>query len=107
MTAPLFKALVVLVPASVLLFGSIVLFRRTRAIAATLQVLGAAGLVGVALAHICEATQTFPAMHWGMEHSVGHYLDLSGALLGLLLFPIGYLIHALTVRGSSPTRKMR
>lgn len=30
-----------------------------------------------------------------LEHSVGHYLDLWGAVLGLTLFPIGYLLHAL------------
>jgi hypothetical protein len=26
-------------------------------------------------------------MRWGLEHSIGHYLDLSGAVLGLTLFP--------------------
>src|SRR6266705_3327606 len=32
------------------------------------------------------------------NHSVGHYLDLGSAVLGLTLFPIGYLLHALTKR---------
>jgi hypothetical protein len=34
-------------------------------------------------------------MHWGDTHSVGHYLDFASAVLGLTLFPIGYLLHAL------------
>jgi hypothetical protein len=35
-------------------------------------------------------------MHWGLEHSVGHYIDLLAAIGGLSLFPIGYLLGALT-----------
>ena len=34
-------------------------------------------------------------MHWGLEHSAGHYVDLVGAVLGLTLFPAGYFLHAL------------
>jgi hypothetical protein len=34
-------------------------------------------------------------MHWGREHSVGHYLDLTSAVLGLTLFPLGYLFYAI------------
>jgi hypothetical protein len=34
-------------------------------------------------------------MGWGIENSAGHYIDLSSAVLGLIFFPIGYLLHAL------------
>jgi hypothetical protein len=34
----------------------------------------------------------------GLEHSAGHYLDLSAAVLGFTLFPLGYLLHALAER---------
>jgi len=34
-------------------------------------------------------------MRWGLEDSPGHYLDLVSAILGLTLFPAGYLAHAL------------
>ena len=34
----------------------------------------------------------------GLEQGVGHYLDLWSAVLGLTLFPVGYLFHALTKR---------
>jgi hypothetical protein len=61
-----------------------------------LQILGAGCLVVVVLTHICEALHLFPWMDWGLEDSVGHYVDLSSAVLGLTLFPVGYLLHALT-----------
>ena len=95
MNVTLLKALVALVPACVLSFGSVVLFLRRKTEWSFLQLLGAGGLVIVALAHVFEALHLFPWMHWGLEASPGHYLDLSGAVLGLTLFPIGYLLHAL------------
>ena len=52
----------------------------------------------VVLTHLGEALHLLPRIHWGSEHSVGHYLDLWSAVLGLTLFPIGYMLHALTKR---------
>ena len=52
----------------------------------------------VVLAHLCEAIHLLPWMRWGSEHSIGHYLDLVSAISGLTLFPIGYLLDALTQR---------
>ena len=92
------KTLVALVPALLLLSGSIVLLSRTRTIAALLQLLGAACLVVIVLTHICEALGLFPWMGWGLPDSVGHYLDLGSAVLGFTLFPVGYLCHALSKR---------
>jgi hypothetical protein len=89
------KALVALVPAGMLFSGSIVLFRTGKTVSSFLQLLGAGCLVLVVGTHICEALHLFPWMHWGLEHSVGHYLDFWSAALGLTLFPIGYLLHAL------------
>ena len=90
------KALIVLAPASILFLGSMVLFFRAKTVSCFLQLLGAACLVVVVLAHICEASDLFPSMHWGREHSVGHYLDFWSAVLGLSLFPVGYFLHSLT-----------
>ena len=98
MNITLLKALVALVPTSVLLSASVVLFLRGKTVSSLLQLLGAGCLVMVVLTHVSEALQLFPWMHWGQEHSVGHYLDLGSAVLGLTLFPIGYLLHALTNR---------
>ena len=55
-------------------------------------------LVIVALTHLFEALDMFPWMHWGVEDSLGHYLDLSSAVLGLALFPTGYLLHTLATQ---------
>jgi len=96
MSVTLLKALVALVPASMLLFGSLVLFFRRKTVSSSLQLLGAGCLVVVVLTHICEALHLFPSMDWGLEHSVGHYLNLWSAVLGITLFPLGYLFHALT-----------
>lgn len=98
MNVTLLKALVALVPACMLLFGSVVLFSRGKTAWSFLQVLGAGCLVLVVLTHVSEALHLFPWMHWGLEHSAGHYLDLSSAVLGLTLFPAGYLLHALAKR---------
>jgi hypothetical protein len=94
MKASLLKGLVALMPAGMLLFGSVVLFFRGKTVSSVLQLLGAGCLVVVVLAHICEALHLFPSMHWGSEHSVGHYLDLWSAGLGLTLFPLGYFFDA-------------
>ena len=92
----LLKALVALVPACLLLAGSAIIFLRRRSLTGFMQLLGSGSLVTVALAHICEALDVLAWMHWGLQHSVGHYLDASAAFLGFLLFPTGYLLGALT-----------
>ncbi len=88
--------LVLLVPASLMFSGSVVLFCRGKSAWSFLQLVGAGCLVIVVLCHLSEALHLFPWMHWGLEHSVGHYLDFWSAVLGLVLFPAGYLFHALT-----------
>lgn len=96
MNDTLFKALVALVPTSILFSGSVALFVRGRTLWNLLQLLGAGCLVAVILTHISEALHLFPWMYWGLEHSPGHYLDFASAILGVTLFPVGYLLHALT-----------
>jgi hypothetical protein len=98
MNATLSKALVALVPTCMLFFGSVALFIREKSVGSFLQLIGAGCLMVVVLVHVCEALHLFPWMHWGAEHSVGHYLDFGSAVLGLTLFPIGYLLHALSKR---------
>ena len=92
--------LVALVPACVLFSGSVVLFLKGKSVGSFLQLLGAGCLLVVVLTHVCEALHLFPSMHWGLKHSVGHYLDFWSAVLGLTLFPVGYLFHALTTPGA-------
>ena len=92
----LLKALVALFPACLLLLGSSVLFVRRKTLYPFMQLFGAGCLVAVTLTHICEALHLFPGMHWGLEHSAGHYLDLACAVLGFTFFPAGYFLHALS-----------
>jgi hypothetical protein len=96
MNATLVKALLALVPVVMLFTGAAVVFCKSKTTASLLQLLGAGCLVLVILAHVCEALRAFPAMHWGEEHSIGHYIDLGSAGLGLTLFSIGYLLHSLS-----------
>jgi len=98
MNAALLKGLAALVPAGMLFSGSVVLFFRGKSVCSLLQLLGAGCLVLVVLTHVCEALHLFPWMHWGLEQGVGHYLDFWSVVVGLTLFPVGYLFHALTKR---------
>jgi hypothetical protein len=97
------KPLVALVPASILLLSSVVLFLREKTFACFLQLIGAGCLVVVVLTHVFEAFRVFPSMQWGHEHSVGDYLDFWSAVLGLSLFPAGYLLHSLARRNTRQT----
>jgi hypothetical protein len=98
MSAALLEVVVALAPALVLLTGSALLLLRTRAVSSWLQLFGAIGLTMVVLAHVCEVFQLLPWMRWGAPDSLGHYLDLASAVLGLTLFPTGYLWQALKGR---------
>lgn len=91
----LFKTLIPLLPALVLLCGAIVLWHREKTVLAFMQLFGAGCLTIVVLTHICEAIHLFSIMNWGLENSAGHYIDLAGAIGGLTLFPVGYVLHAL------------
>jgi hypothetical protein len=98
MNTKLLKALVAFLPACMLLSGSLVLYLRGKTACTLLQLLGAGCLVAIVITHICEALHLLPWMQWGLRHSIGHYLDFWSAVLGVTLFPLGYLLHALTKR---------
>ena len=98
MDAAIAKALVATVPALMLLVGSILLHLRGRTVWSLLQVLGAACFAVVVLTHVCEALQLFPSMSWGLEDSVGHYIDLWSGVLGVVMFCVGYLFYARNTR---------
>lgn len=92
------KALLALLLSCFLLLGSATSYFREKTTPLFMQLAGASALVLVVLTHVCEALHLFSAMHWGREHSAGHYLDLVSAILGLALFPTGYLLQALRNR---------
>lgn len=106
MDTSLLKALVAMVPACMLFSGSTVMLLRSRKTTPLfLQLFGTACLLVVVFNHVFEALHLFPWIRWGEEHGAGHYLDLASAVLGLTLFPLGYLLHALTTARESPQLK--
>jgi hypothetical protein len=98
MSPTLLKALIGLLLIGVLLFRSITSLVKEKSARAVIQSLGAAFLMVVVFAHICEALGFFPSMHWGVPHSAGHDLDFWSAVLGVSLFLVGYLLRARTKR---------
>lgn len=92
------KVFAALIAVCALFTGSVIIWLRRKSISSFLQCLGATGLVVVVLTHAFEAFRLFPGMRWGYQRSVGHYLDLSCAILGVTLFSLGYLIHATDMR---------
>src|SRR6266571_714290 len=95
MSVSFLGVLAALAPACILFSGSTVLFCKRRTLWSLLQLVGAGCFVVVVLSLIFEALHMFPWMNWGSNNSVCHYLDLWSAVLGLTLFPLGYLFHAL------------
>ena len=95
MDTTLLKSIAASVPITALLVGSMVICSRGARASSILQATGAACLMVVVVAHMCEALHLLPWMRWGEEHSAGHFLDLAGAALGVTLFPLGYLLQAL------------
>jgi len=59
---------------------------------------GSACLLIVLLMHVAEAFHIFPAMGWGLPNSIGHYLDLASAILGVALLLIGFIASRLRGR---------
>jgi len=92
MNPTLVRALLLLVPATALLSVSLVLFTRSKNTGSFLQLMGAGCLVLVVLTHVCEGLGILPWMHWGRPHSIGHYLDLASAVIGVTLVPIGFVL---------------
>jgi hypothetical protein len=98
MNSSFLVSLMMLVPTALMFSGSAIWFCREKAVWSFLQLVGAGCLVVVVICHLSEALHLFPWMQWGLKHSVGHYVDFWSCVLGLTLFPVGYLFHALTRR---------
>ncbi len=104
MNPTVIRAVVFAVPVSFLFFASAVIFVRRKTAFSLVQFVGAGSLVVVVVAHVCEGLHLFPSMRWGDARSVGHYVDLSAAALGLTLLPTGYLLDRRERRGSTRSR---
>src|SRR6476659_192639 len=83
MIAPIWKSALAFALTATLWAGASLRFRHRRSAAAGLLVLATVCFLVVALTHVFESLAIMPAAGWGQPHSVGHYLDLAAALLGV------------------------
>ena len=67
-------------------------YRTRRSAPVGLLLVAALCFVGVATMHVFEAFGIFSAVGWGQPNSVGHYLDLSAAMLGVTLLVTAMLL---------------
>ena len=93
MSAPVLKGLLALAGASVFLGVSAALLLTRRDTGSTLQALGLACFGVMALTHVFEAFSILSAFGWGQPHSVGHFVDLVAALLGVTFVTSGFLLR--------------
>jgi hypothetical protein len=64
----------------------------------TARLLLAAGsgcLIVMTLTHVAEHSSILPIMGWGLPNSPGHYLDLSCAVLGVVLLLAAGIVRLL------------
>jgi hypothetical protein len=87
------RSFIALAAASALLAGSALLVRRQRNTGSRLLLLATICFVVVALSHVFEALSILPAAGWGRPRSVGHYIDLIAAVLGLSLAVAGMAVR--------------
>jgi hypothetical protein len=79
------KSIVALAVTSALFAGLAIPYRRRGTGGSAAQLLGVACFVVVALTHAFEAFAILPALGWGQPRSIGHYIDLGAAILGITL----------------------
>jgi hypothetical protein len=88
------KGILALAATFALVTAFAVLYRRRETVGpVVLLLLGIACFVVVALTHVFEAFAIFPALGWGQPRSIGHYIDLGSAILGLTLVTAGFLFQ--------------
>lgn len=100
MSTILSRAAVMLAPTLVLLGTSFVSYRAKKTLPSFMQFAGASFMLVVVFAHICEGFSILAFMGWGKEGTIGHYLDLSSAILGVTLFAVGSVLRVAS-RGSA------
>jgi hypothetical protein len=94
MNVTILKGFLALAVTCALLAGSAILYRRRGTPSFALLLLGTVCFVIVALTHVFEALAVLPAAGWGQPRSVGHYIDLVAAILGITLVFTGLLFHS-------------
>jgi hypothetical protein len=79
------KSILALMVTTLLVVTSARIYWRRRSAISGLGLLAATCFLVVAAAHVFEAFDLLPAFGWGRPSSVGHYIDLAAATLGIVL----------------------
>lgn len=87
------KGLLALLAACVFLCVSGSLFWTRRDLRSAFQALGIGCFAIMALTHVFEAFSILPALGWGQSHSVGHFIDLVAAVLGVALVTTSFVLR--------------
>lgn len=69
-----------------------VLVLTRRGLGSALQALGIGCFGVMALTHFFENFSILPKLGWGQPHSVGHFIDLVAALLGVILVTTSFAL---------------
>ena len=93
MSAAEVKGFLALGAACVFLGVSAALFLTRRSLGPALQAFGLACFGIMALTHVFEAFAILPTLGWGQAHTVGHFIDLSAALLGVAFVTASFLLR--------------
>ena len=90
-SAMLYKLILIGISVCIVFGASIASYAEEKTVMALTQLVGATFLLVVIFAHVSEAFGFNPSLGWGQPNTPGHYIDLVSAIVGVILFPIGYL----------------
>jgi hypothetical protein len=96
------KGLLALGGSSVLLGVSAALLLTRRGLGPVLLGVGIGCFGIMALTHVFEAFSIFPWLQWGRPDSLGHFIDLMAAVLGVALVATSLLLSRLARRRGNP-----
>lgn len=87
----LYKLILIGISVCIAFGASIASYAAEKTAMALTQLVGAAFLLVVIFAHVCEGFGFIPSVGWGRPNTPGHYIDLVSAIAGVILMSIGYL----------------
>lgn len=93
MSGSVLKGILALAAACVFFGVCAALALTRRGLSPALQALGIGCFGVMALTHVFENFSILPELGWGQPHSVGHFIDLIAALLGIALVTTSFLLR--------------
>src|SRR3972149_828813 len=92
------RSVLAVLVAGALLFGAAVRHVRRRSPGSAAVLLATLCMLVVALTHVFEAYRVLPGPGWGRPNSVGHYIDLTAAVLGLTFIALAVVLESVLPR---------